>query len=401
MRRCAATVTLLCALIAPSTTAVAAPPSPSPAPSSGAGAPTQRDVERAKAAVAAAAARQAALEATLRANQDRLDDLDARAQLATEQYNESRVLLARRTAAAGAATRAAATAQRRAQTERGRVDSLAATAYMSGGAPSIFDTLYGLAAGPDVERNAADLEAISDYRAGTLRDARTAAAQAETARRAAAQAQVQQKAAAERSRTAYVAATNAVARAQVQEQQLEAQRAAALAELARLRRTSAAVEQARLDALAAASARAAVAQRSHGAQRAGIAGFDASSLPAADTDAAARAIAYAEQQLGKPYEWAADGPDTFDCSGLTMRAWEAGGRSLDHYTGSQYAQTARVPIDDLKPGDLVFFGADVASIHHVGLYVGDGTMIEAPHTGAVVRYSSIYRKSLLDVGGRP
>ncbi|MGZ4603945.1 MAG: C40 family peptidase [Kineosporiaceae bacterium] len=115
------------------------------------------------------------------------------------------------------------------------------------------------------------------------------------------------------------------------------------------------------------------------------------------TSGAARAIAFARQQLGKPYVWAADGPDSFDCSGLTMRAWERGGVSLPHYSVAQYERSGKVALSALRPGDLVFFGSntsDPGSIYHVGLYVGDGQMIEAPYTGENVRISSIWRDSL-------
>ena len=84
-----------------------------------------------------------------------------------------------------------------------------------------------------------------------------------------------------------------------------------------------------------------------------------------------------------------------------MMAWRQAGVYLSHYTGAQWAETSRVAISDLRPGDLVFYGSDGPSSHHMGLYVGNGQMIEAPHTGAVVRYASIYRSDLLPYGGRP
>jgi cell wall-associated NlpC family hydrolase len=113
---------------------------------------------------------------------------------------------------------------------------------------------------------------------------------------------------------------------------------------------------------------------------------------------AGAAIAYARAQLGKPYQWGAAGPNSFDCSGLTMMAWEAGGVSLPHYTAAQYADTAHVAIADLQPGDLVFFGSD---LHHVGLYIGGGQMIDAPRTGENVKIQSIYWPDLQPYGGRP
>ena len=76
---------------------------------------------------------------------------------------------------------------------------------------------------------------------------------------------------------------------------------------------------------------------------------------------------------------------------------------LGHFTGYQYDQTSRVPLSDLQPGDLVFYGSDGSSSHHVGLYVGNDTMINAPHTGAFVEYDNIYSfgSDLLPYGGRP
>ncbi|MEO8556753.1 MAG: NlpC/P60 family protein, partial [Actinomycetota bacterium] len=112
-------------------------------------------------------------------------------------------------------------------------------------------------------------------------------------------------------------------------------------------------------------------------------------------------IAFARKQIGDPYVWGAAGPNTWDCSGLTQQAWAQAGVYLSHYTGYQWNETSRVPLSDLQPGDLVFFGADGPSSHHVGLYVGNGRMIEAPYTGALVRESSIWRSDTLPYGGRP
>jgi len=105
-----------------------------------------------------------------------------------------------------------------------------------------------------------------------------------------------------------------------------------------------------------------------------------------------RAIAYAKRQLGKPYQWAGSGPATFDCSGLTMRAWAAGGKALAHFTGAQFAASTRISMTDARPGDLLFWSSNgsPSGIHHVALYLGGGQFIEAPHTGANVRYNSIY-----------
>jgi cell wall-associated NlpC family hydrolase len=103
---------------------------------------------------------------------------------------------------------------------------------------------------------------------------------------------------------------------------------------------------------------------------------------------ASAAIAYARSQLGKPYCYAGAGPACFDCSGLTMRAWGAAGVSMPHYSGAQYSMFPHVPLSAMQPGDLVFWGPGGSD--HVGLYIGGGQMIAAPHTGDVVKIQAVY-----------
>ena len=100
------------------------------------------------------------------------------------------------------------------------------------------------------------------------------------------------------------------------------------------------------------------------------------------------AIAYAEQQLGKPYQWGATGPDAFDCSGLVMMAYRAAGIDIPRTSQQQWAAGPRVSSSDVQPGDLVFFaGADgtPTAPGHVGLVIGKGLMIEAYATGYPIR----------------
>lgn len=98
------------------------------------------------------------------------------------------------------------------------------------------------------------------------------------------------------------------------------------------------------------------------------------------------AIAFARKQLGKPYVWGATGPTSYDCSGLTQAAWKAAGVDLPRTTWDQVNAGSRVSEADLKPGDLIFFYSDIS---HVGLYIGGGQMIHAPHTGTVVKIAPI------------
>ena len=148
-------------------------------------------------------------------------------------------------------------------------------------------------------------------------------------------------------------------------------------------------------------------RREEATQRAAFAGYlaaarTAGTAPARDgraSPAAAKAVEAALAQLGSPYVWGAEGPSTFDCSGLTSFAYAAAGITIPRVSRSQFAAYAGMrPVDSthLVPGDLVFFAdnpRDPATIHHVGLYIGRGLMVEAPHTGAVVRTSPIWRPS--------
>jgi cell wall-associated NlpC family hydrolase len=110
--------------------------------------------------------------------------------------------------------------------------------------------------------------------------------------------------------------------------------------------------------------------------------FDPSKIPPA-SGAGGIAVAYAQQQLGKPYCYAGSGPSCFDCSGLTLAAWAQAGVSLPHNSESQYNNNAHVPMGALAPGDLVWRPG------HIGLYVGGGTAIHSTKPGDVVRYIGV------------
>ena len=99
-------------------------------------------------------------------------------------------------------------------------------------------------------------------------------------------------------------------------------------------------------------------------------------------------MAWAKRQLGLPYRWGGAGPNSYDCSGLTMRAWQRAGVHLPHYAASQYRLSTKVPYSAMRPGDLIFYARDTSrssTIHHVTMFVGNGKMIEAPMTGLNVR----------------
>jgi cell wall-associated NlpC family hydrolase len=114
------------------------------------------------------------------------------------------------------------------------------------------------------------------------------------------------------------------------------------------------------------------------------------------------AVQFALAQVGEPYVWAAAGPRAWDCSGLTMAAWAAGGRSLPHYSVAQYETTTPVSLSNLRRGDLLFWSdGGPSSIFHVALYLGDGMMVHAPRTGRNVEVVSMYYWITPDLVGRP
>jgi len=107
-----------------------------------------------------------------------------------------------------------------------------------------------------------------------------------------------------------------------------------------------------------------------------------------------KAVAIAERYLGVPYRWGGADPLTgFDCSGFTMYVYAQLGIGLTHYTGAQFYEGTRVPPDQLQPGDLVFFEPSARGPQHEGMYIGDGQFIQAPHTGDVVKISSLSEPS--------
>ena len=108
-------------------------------------------------------------------------------------------------------------------------------------------------------------------------------------------------------------------------------------------------------------------------------------IPTANT-IGAQALQAALSRRGDPYVWGAAGPDAFDCSGLVVWAFAQEGIALPHYTGDLWNSGVHIPRDDLEPGDLVFFFPDIS---HVGIYIGDGLMVDAPDFGEVVRVDPV------------
>jgi peptidoglycan DL-endopeptidase CwlO len=288
--------------------------------------------------------------------------LNARAEKITESYNAARESLAtvRKQEAASSAT--LAHDRGRLTVLQRRVGAAAAAAYRSGGL-SATSSLVTTGSAQTFLDQSAGLEEVAQYQA-------TEVAEANAAQREVAAATVLHNAQIAKQKTLLAG----LASKRTQVRSLLAQAKQVLARLT-------AAQQARLAAQRAAANRRAQAERG-----------SAPSAPTGGTyhgpatGSAGAAVKYAYAQLGKPYVWGGAGPNGFDCSGLTMMAWNAAGVSLPHNAAMQQSDIPAVSLSALQPGDLIFFGSPA---FHVGIYVGGGNMIQAPHTGADVEVTPV------------
>ena len=315
--------------------------------------------------------------------QAKLDALNNAAEAAAERYNEARLRLAAAQQRSQTAAHTLTQAQERFDRSRRVISAFAVQAYMGGGV----DTLPAFVSGSSPTEfldKMTTLQAISNSQRQALAELAAATAQHEQAQASATAAVNAQQQALRAAQAQKATVQPDAAQAQrvltdlqhKQAQLIEAARAAAARRAAEAQAAALARQQ-RLAALAAAA-------------------FARQSLTPAYTptpvrytgDAVATAISVAKAQLGKPYVWGAAGPDTFDCSGLTLYAYGKAGIYLPHYTGDQWNEGRHVAESDLQPGDLVFFNTD-APLGHEGMYLGNGEFIHAPHTGDVVKISTL------------
>lgn len=112
------------------------------------------------------------------------------------------------------------------------------------------------------------------------------------------------------------------------------------------------------------------------------------------TEQGKKAVRFATDQMGKPYEWGAEGPKTYDCSGLTSEAWAAAGRTVPRTSQEQWRQLPHIDIQDMRPGDLIIYNSDAS---HVAMYIGDGSIIHAPRPGRTITIAGAGTMQILGV----
>ncbi|WP_041834857.1 NlpC/P60 family protein [Acidothermus cellulolyticus] len=389
--------------------------------------PSQSEVDAARAAAQAKAAAVAQTEQALADANAQLQKLNDQVETLVEAYNGAMVRLqdAQAKARAAAANLAAArAAHEQAQIE---MDQFAALTYMGAGDVA---KLTALLFAPDPERfltRAGTLAAIDRHRQGIIALTEATAQAEASAAAAAAQALGQQQKAADAAARAKDAAVQAVNAQAAEVAQITQRKQDLQAQLAVLQGKAKSLAEARARGLAelaaqraaAAAAAAAAAKRRAAEQAASESGTGSSAGPVGNLPTPgmghsistpqqrAGAVAFARSQIGVWYRWAGAGEvgptvtdqgiqnvPGYDCSGLVMRAYESVGIELGHYTGLQWDEGMHVSQDQLMPGDLVFFATNVndpSTIHHVGIYIGNGQMIDAPQTGEQVGIHNAFR----------
>jgi cell wall-associated NlpC family hydrolase len=320
------------------------------------------------------------------AAQAQVQALADKAEIVVEKYDASEDALAAAQIQLNTDRAAIAAAQTSVDSTQGLVDAIARDSYESGalgGAASVM-----LSQDPQAAlRGASYLEQLAANRDRQL-------AQATTARDALVQAQAasNQELASVQTLQASLQAEQTTINALIGKQQAaltasQAQAAAQVAATAQVSRSQSRVALPKAVVAAGAAAPMAAAPKAVAPKAAAPkAAAPAVAVPAVASSKAAAVLRYAYAQLGKPYRYGAAGARTFDCSGLTMRAWAAAGVAISHNAAAQYDSTKHVAKSALQPGDLVYFGRP---IHHVGIYIGGGKFIEAPYTGADVRISNL------------
>ncbi|MGW3283893.1 NlpC/P60 family protein [Streptomyces sp. NPDC001002] len=329
---------------------------------------------RTAAAVALACALTAATQQTARADPQTLTEVRAElqrlyhdAEVATDKYNAVDVKVTRQKKRVSALDAQVQATEQKLNRLTSRAGSAAAAQYRTGGLPAEFQLT--LASDPENALNNAALANQAQQSTQTLLKALSTTRQ--------------------ELHTRTEDASDELSRLQKNRRAMDTERRTIeqhIAEAKRLESSLAAAERRRLAALEAKEAAKSQAK------------WEATTpLTPSSTEAtpsARKAIAYAERQLGKPYVWGAEGPNSFDCSGLTSASWLAAGVTIPRTSELQWSQLPHVPTSAMRPGDLVIYFSDAS---HVALYIGNGKIISAPRPGRVIYISPVASMEILGV----
>ena len=300
----------------------------------------------------------------LQAVREQVLDLQSKAEVATERYNEAQGRL--NDIESDLAGLRAKLKRERAELAQvlGDVDSLARATYVSGGVDTSLQVL--LADDPNqFLAQASALDQVANHQSAAVRRTQTT-----RLRLAQTEAAMQQKQKAAQG-----------VRNEMRAAKQDADRELAAAE--KVLNSLEAKERARLSAIEARERREARAQAARAARQVSTQRRPIAGIPPVSGRASA-AVRYALAQVGDRYVRAATGPSAYDCSGLTLMAWRQAGVSLPHYSYAQYQRARKIPLSQARPGDLVFYFG--GGVRHVGLYIGNGKMVHAanPREGVTV-----------------
>ena len=339
-------------------------------------------------AVALASVNTAAADPNVEAKQAQAQDvlgqiqqIDSQLELAVESYNLANVKLDRINAELRTNARHLTIAKSSLRNAQTHLSARLVSLYVNGGEGNALEVLLGAESLDDLLNRMDAVERVSDQDARVLREVKSFRAQVK-----------QRKLRLDRARAAQaqVVAQKADQRRSIEGQLAERQRllSSIKSEIASLQAAER-LRQQRLAAQAQARLSAASVDRQGDAEAAQASTFAApveAALAPAPPARYGGVVGIAMQFLGVPYVWGGSSPSGFDCSGLIMYVYGQMGVSLPHHAASQYGMGVPVSRDDLQAGDLVFFNG----LGHAGIYIGGGQFIHAPHTGDVVKISSLY-----------
>jgi cell wall-associated NlpC family hydrolase len=286
----------------------------------------------------------------------KIEDASRRLEAVVEQYDGLREDLKTTKSQFAALARKVAPLEREVNIHRDRVGVLAATAYRTGGI-SVATALLSARSGSEVMDQLLFLYELAHYQQGEIAGLRA----------------VEQRYDAARHSLEALSATQSG-----QERQLTAKKALIEAEIAQLQQMRNHASEADLAGL-----------------RTGRAANRYSYVPQQVPGAAGDVVKFAYAQIGKPYRWAAEGPNAYDCSGLVTAAYRNAGVQLPHNSRQQWRSVTPISRSQLRPGDVVFYYPDV---HHVGIYMGNGMMVHAPTFGEPVRMDRIDQQPIYGFG---